>query len=165
MVTTNLALRRVDRGIRLGTADRSAAGSAHPPRPHPGDERRELPAQAQQGNRRLPSSRRSRGKIGRTLNAVSSRSFNVPTPTNLLPSVITSVVHDHAAPVAQSLGAIDTVGSFWHADSSSTTSRYSLHHTTTSVPDKPNGFRCPVPAAVLIQDVAVHIKRHEFPLV
>ena len=46
--------------------------------------------------------------IGHTVNAVSTRSFNVPTPTNLLPSVITSVVHDHAAPVAQYLGAIDT---------------------------------------------------------
>ena len=28
--------------------------------------------------------------------------------TDLLPSVITTVVHDHAAPVAQYLGAIDT---------------------------------------------------------
>ena len=101
------ALRRVGRGLRPGAADRSAAGPAHPPRPHPGNERRELPAQAQQGNRRVQSSRRSRGRIGRTVNAVSSCSFNVSTPTNLLPSVITSVVHDHAAPVAQYLGAID----------------------------------------------------------
>ena len=44
-----LAIRRVDRGLRLGTPHRSAAGQAHPPRPHPGDERRELPAQAQPG--------------------------------------------------------------------------------------------------------------------
>ena len=44
-----LAIRRVDRGLRLGTPHRSAAGPAHPPRPHPGDERRELPAQAQPG--------------------------------------------------------------------------------------------------------------------
>ena len=102
------ALRRVGRGLRPGAADRSAAGPAHPPRPHPGNERRELPAQAQQGNRRVQSSRRSRGRIGRTVNAVSSCSFNVSTPTNLLPSVITSVVHDHAAPVAQYLGTIDS---------------------------------------------------------
>ena len=33
---------------------------------------------------------------------------HVPTLTNLLPSVITSVVHDHAAPVAQYLSAIDS---------------------------------------------------------
>ena len=46
------SLRRVDRGLRLGTAHRGAAGPAHPPRPHTGDERRELQAQAQQGNRR-----------------------------------------------------------------------------------------------------------------
>ena len=39
---------------------------------------------------------------------MSSCSCNVPTPTNLLPSVIKSVIHDLAAPVAQYLGAIDT---------------------------------------------------------
>ena len=44
----------------------------------------------------------------RTANAVSSCSCNAATPTNLLPSVIMSVVHDHAAPVAQYLGAIDS---------------------------------------------------------
>ena len=38
---------KVDRGLRLGTAHRRAAGPAHPPRPHPGNERRELPPQAQ----------------------------------------------------------------------------------------------------------------------
>ena len=50
---------------------------------------------------------RWRGRIGRTVNAAHSYSFNVSTPTNLLPSVITPVVHDHAAPVAQYLGAFD----------------------------------------------------------
>ena len=44
----------------------------------------------------------------RTANAVSACSCNAAAPTNLLPSVITSVVHDHAAPVAHYLGAIDT---------------------------------------------------------
>ena len=68
-----------------------------------------LPTQAQPGERRLAGSGRWRGRIGRTVNAVSSCSFNVSTLTDLLPSVITSVVHDHAAPVAQYLGAIDTV--------------------------------------------------------
>ena len=108
MVTTNFAFRRVDRGPRLGTTDRSPAGPSHPPRPHPGNERRKLPPQAQQGNRRVPSSRRSRGRIGRTVNPVPSCSCNVSTLTDLLPSVITSAVHDHAAPVAQYLGAIDS---------------------------------------------------------
>ena len=90
----------------LGAPNRSPAGPAHPPPPHPRNERRELLPPAQQGNSRVPSSRRSRGRIGRTVNAVSTCSFNVPTPTNVLPSVITSVVHDHAAPapVAQYLG-------------------------------------------------------------
>ena len=40
------ALRRMDRGLRVGEAHRGPAGPPHPPRPHPGDERRELPAQA-----------------------------------------------------------------------------------------------------------------------
>ena len=40
------ALRRVDRGVRVGEADRGTAGPPHPPRPHPGNERRQLPAQA-----------------------------------------------------------------------------------------------------------------------
>ena len=57
------AFRRVDRGLRLGTAHRSSAGPPYPPRPHPGDERRELPAQAQPGNRRLASSRRTGRRI------------------------------------------------------------------------------------------------------
>ena len=41
LVTTNLPFDEW-----TGAPDRSAAGPAHPPRPHPGDERRELPAQA-----------------------------------------------------------------------------------------------------------------------
>ena len=40
------SLRREDRGLRVGEAHRGPAGPPHPPRPHPGDERRELPAQA-----------------------------------------------------------------------------------------------------------------------
>ena len=46
------ALRRVDRGLRIGAAHRCAAGSSHPPRAHPGDERRELPPQGQPAKRR-----------------------------------------------------------------------------------------------------------------
>ena len=49
------ALGRVGRGLRLRKADRSAAGSSHPLRPHPGNERRELQAQAQPGKRCLAS--------------------------------------------------------------------------------------------------------------
>ena len=37
------ALRRVDQRLRLGALDRSLARPAHPPRPHPRDERRQLP--------------------------------------------------------------------------------------------------------------------------
>ena len=41
------ALRRMDRGPRLRAAHRRPARPPHPPRPHPGDERRQLPPQAQ----------------------------------------------------------------------------------------------------------------------
>ena len=95
---------------RSSTRATSGAPSWSPPTCLSTDERRQLPPQAQQGNRRIPTSRRSRGGIGRSANAVSTCSFNIPTPTNLLPSVITSGVHDHAAPVAQYIGAIDTGG-------------------------------------------------------
>ena len=37
---------------------------------------------------------------------LSSYSCNVPTPTNFLPSVIPSVVHDHAPPVAYILAPL-----------------------------------------------------------
>src|SRR5271168_3293801 len=36
----------MDRGLRLRTAHRRSARPHHPSRPHPGDERRQLPAQA-----------------------------------------------------------------------------------------------------------------------
>ena len=41
------AVQRMDRSARIGAADRRPAGPAHPPRPHPGDERRKLPAEKQ----------------------------------------------------------------------------------------------------------------------
>src|ERR1022692_2230676 len=43
----------MDRSPRFGTVDRRAAGPAHPPRPHSGDERRELPPEAEQTQARL----------------------------------------------------------------------------------------------------------------
>ena len=100
------ALRRVDRGLRLGAPHRRAAGPAQPPRPHPGDERRKLPPQAQPGERRLAGSRRTRRRLAHT-DAVSSRSQNSGYSTCLRPQVIGQVVHDSSAPVAQLLGTID----------------------------------------------------------
>ena len=41
------AVRRVDRDVRLGEADRRSAGQAHTPRPHHRDERRQLPPQTE----------------------------------------------------------------------------------------------------------------------
>ena len=46
LVTTNLPFDEWDRGLRVGASHRRIAGPSHPPRPHPGDERRQLPAQA-----------------------------------------------------------------------------------------------------------------------
>ena len=106
MVITQPPLRRVDRGLRVGTPHRSAAGPLHPhpPRPHPGDERRELQAQAQPGERRLASSGRPRRRISPTVNAVSSCAA-LP---DLLPSVIRQVIHSYSATVAQFPDAIGT---------------------------------------------------------
>ena len=56
-------LRRMDHGLRVGEAGRSAAGPSHPPRPHPGDERRQLPPPPQPAERRLPGL----GRAGRLL--------------------------------------------------------------------------------------------------
>ena len=81
MVTTNLPFDRVDRGLRLGTAHRSAAGPPHPPRPHPGDERRELPPQAQQGDRRPASS----GRIRQPISRARSRPHSPAQPAASLP--------------------------------------------------------------------------------
>ena len=101
-----LAIRRMDRGLRLGAEDRGAGGPAHPSRPHPGDERRVLQAQAQQGDRRTAATRRTGRRLAHTC-AVLSRSQNSGYSTCLRPQVIGQVVHDSSAPVAQLLGAID----------------------------------------------------------
>ena len=58
-------LRRVDRGLRLGAPHRDVAGPAHPSRPHPGNERRELSPQAKPGERRSSSPGRIRQPISR----------------------------------------------------------------------------------------------------
>ena len=55
--------RRVDRGVRLGAPHRRAAGPSHPPCAHPGDERRQLPSQAQPGERQLSASSRTSGSL------------------------------------------------------------------------------------------------------
>jgi DNA replication protein DnaC len=47
LVTSNLPFQEWTEVPRLGTADRRLAGPAHPPRSHPGDERRQLPPQAE----------------------------------------------------------------------------------------------------------------------
>ena len=61
----------------------------------------------QWGERRAPSSRRSRRRMGRTVNAVSSHSCNVAMLPDLLPSIITPVVRDSAALVAQLPRSLD----------------------------------------------------------
>ena len=48
LVTSKCALRRVDRGVRIRAAHWSSPGSSHSPCRHPGDERGQLPPQAQQ---------------------------------------------------------------------------------------------------------------------
>ena len=79
LVTTNLPFDEWTRGLRLGKAHWRAAGPAHPPRPYPGDERRQLQAEAQPGECCLPGSGYSRGRIDRTANSLFSCSCNLPT--------------------------------------------------------------------------------------
>ena len=76
---------------------------------HIGDERRELPAQAPPGERRLASSGRPRRRISPTVNAVSSFSCNFAALHELLPSAIRQVVHSYSAPVVHDLAALDTI--------------------------------------------------------
>ena len=47
LVTTNPAVRRVDRDVRVREVDRRSAGQAHTPRPHHRNERRQLPSQTE----------------------------------------------------------------------------------------------------------------------
>ena len=58
LVTTKLALRRVDPGLSLREAHRRPAGPPHSPHSHPGDERRELPPQAEPTGRHHALSQR-----------------------------------------------------------------------------------------------------------
>ena len=97
MVTTNLPF---DEWTEVFGSERLTGAlldRPHPPRPHPGDERRELQAQAQPGERRLASSGRPRRRISPTVNAVSSCAA-LP---DLLPSVIRQVIHSYSATVVQ----------------------------------------------------------------
>ena len=59
---------------------RGAAGPSPPPRPHPGDERRELPPQAQPGDRRLSASRQPRRRLAHTdtLSYLAPRTVAIP---------------------------------------------------------------------------------------
>ncbi len=72
-IKTTAALRRVDRSPRLRKADRGAAGPAHPPRPHTGNERREPPPQAQPREHRAPST----GRPGRRLTRSTPQSAHI----------------------------------------------------------------------------------------
>ena len=85
LVTTNLPFDEWTEVFGSEPIDWSAAGPAHPPRPHPRDERRQLPPQAQPRERRAPSSRRPGQRI-RADNAVRSYSSIVDPLSDLLMS-------------------------------------------------------------------------------
>ena len=63
-------LRRVDRRLWLRAAHRRAAGPAHPPRPHSGDERRQLPSQGWPAGRWFPVSRLLKRRLAPTRTAL-----------------------------------------------------------------------------------------------
>ena len=69
LVTTNLPFDEWTDVFGSETAHRSPAGPPHPPRPYPGDERRQLPAQGQPAGRRSPVSRLPRRPLAPTRTA------------------------------------------------------------------------------------------------
>ena len=89
----------------------AAAGPAHPPRPHPGDERRQLPPPAQPTERRLPGHRTPppRSRMIRTL-LNQSNAIHPPLGflhrTPCMPLIIIPVGHDYSAPVAHFISAV-----------------------------------------------------------
>ena len=87
LVTTNLPFDEWTEVFGSGTAHRRAAGPAHPPRPHPGDERRKLPTQAQQGERCSTSPGRIRQPI-KPCQKPSSLTHSLTHPPSLLPACL-----------------------------------------------------------------------------
>ena len=73
LVTSNLPFNEWTEAFGSRAADRSPAGPAHPPRPHPGDERGKLPAQRQQA------------KPPREASLLVTRSFTAPICEGRLP--------------------------------------------------------------------------------
>jgi hypothetical protein len=120
----------VNRGSGLGTADRRAAGTACSPRPHLGDERRELPSETEQtqarltaellirpppaSNSRPPRRRTCRGEEGVFRSGVNAPPFrrrrpplqtpSSPTIPNLLP---VALVYLYSASVVWFYSALD----------------------------------------------------------
>ena len=83
LITSNLPFDESDRDLRLRAAHRRSAGPAHPPRPHPGDERRQLPPQAEPPKTSLISPSQTRLGGGGPLPL---RSSGPPPPKTLLPT-------------------------------------------------------------------------------
>ena len=83
-----------------------AAGPSHPPRPYPGDERRQLPPPPQPAERRLPGL----GRAGRLLTQSGPAdpcSWPDPARLPIQSFLIVPVVHDSSAAVVHLLAALD----------------------------------------------------------
>ena len=89
----------------FGTVHRRAAGTPHHPRPHPGDQRRELLPQARQGERSLEGFRRTGRQAAFCGINCPSLSTSWRTPHSI-PYVV-QVGHNYSVPLAHILGAID----------------------------------------------------------
>ena len=124
MVTTNLPFDEWTEVFGSETAHRGPAGPPHPPRPHPGDERRELPPQAQQGERCSTSPGRIRQPISRARSRPHSLTHSLTRPACCQPASVTLlpnnwrghlrwpmtslVVHFCSAPLVCFVDALDT---------------------------------------------------------
>jgi hypothetical protein len=91
----------MDRSARIGKVDRRPARSAHPPRSHPGDERRQLPPQAE------PSQTDTiRGTLNTTPPSAPRGSSSAPSPPQS-PN-IQLLVYFYSAPLAWFYSALDS---------------------------------------------------------
>src|SRR5271170_2800888 len=99
----------MDRSPRIGTAHRRAARPPHPPRSHPGDERRQLPSQAEpaQTQYRQLLTHPAPRPIPATGSMPSSASLQTPHSRQIQQLRLTLLDYFYSAPMAPFYSALD----------------------------------------------------------
>src|ERR1700679_962250 len=105
MVTSNLPFQEWTGGFRLGTADRRPARSPYPSYPHAGDERRQLPSQAEPPQVQL---------LNRPIRTRRARRISSATRQRLLPLAYSATSRSPTGlPLLRHSGLL--LFRFWHA--------------------------------------------------